>query len=315
MPEFPSLPQPAGSGVTGTTTVLVVDDSRVDRLVIGGFVQRALASKVVYAEDGAAALEAIEREAPGVVLTDLQMPRMNGLQLVEAVRARYPRLPVVLMTAFGSEDVALEALRVGAANYVPKKHLERDLADVLTQVLQAGRLAGYRQEILEAMVRLDIELDLRNDRALFPPLLNLLQEVLAGSRTCGEHERMRVAVALEEALVNAYYHGNLEVSSELLRESPAAFYRLAEERRRQPPYCDRRIRVSARVSAAEAHYIIEDDGPGFDPAALPDPTDPENLEKACGRGLLLIRSFMDEVQHNSRGNRITLVKRTIAKAG
>jgi anti-sigma regulatory factor (Ser/Thr protein kinase) len=47
---------------------------------------------------------------------------------------------------------------------------------------------------------------------------------------------------------------------------------------------------------------------------LPDPTDPENLEKAGGRGLLLIRSFMDEVHHNARGNRIALVKRTAPAA-
>jgi anti-sigma regulatory factor (Ser/Thr protein kinase) len=240
---------------------------------------------------------------------------LNGLQLVEAIGDKYPRLPVVLMTAYGSEDVALAALRAGAASYVPKKYLERDLGDVLSQVLQAARAAGYRREILEAMVRVDTELVLRNDRALFPPLLALLQEVLAGIRTCSEHERMRVAVALEEALVNAYYHGNLEVSSDLLRESPDAFYRLAEERRRQPPYRDRRIRVSARVSPAEACYVIEDDGPGFDPTALPDPTDPDNLDKACGRGLLLIRSFMDEVHHNARGNQITLVKRTASPAG
>jgi CheY-like chemotaxis protein/anti-sigma regulatory factor (Ser/Thr protein kinase) len=313
-----SSPQPASGGdvgpAAGQTTVLVVDDARVDRLFVGGFVQRALGARVVYAEDGEAGLEAIEREHPSVVLTDMQMAGMDGLQLVEAIRARYPRLPVVLMTAFGSEDAALAALRAGASNYVPKKYLERDLGDVLAQVLQAARAAGYRQEILQAMVRMDTAFDLRNDRALFPPLLVLLQETLAGIRTCGEHERMRVAVALEEALVNAYYHGNLEVSSDLLRATPDAFYRLAGERLRLPPYCDRRIRVSACVSSAEARYVIEDDGPGFDPAALPDPTEPDNLEKACGRGLLLIRSFMDEVHHNARGNQITLVKRTARAA-
>ncbi|MGE0608143.1 MAG: ATP-binding protein, partial [Pirellulales bacterium] len=48
---------------------------------------------------------------------------------------------------------------------------------------------------------------------------------------------------------------------------------------------------------------------GFDPSKLPDPTDPANLEKASGRGLLLMRSFMDEVTYNATGNQITLVKR------
>ena len=57
-----------------------------------------------------------------------------------------------------------------------------------------------------------------------------------------------------------------------------------------------------------------DEGPGFDPATVPDPTDPANLEKASGRGLLLIRAYMDEVIHNRTGNQVTLVKRREASA-
>ncbi len=55
--------------------------------------------------------------------------------------------------------------------------------------------------------------------------------------------------------------------------------------------------------------MIRDQGRGFDPNSLPDPTDPANLEKAAGRGVLLMRSFMDEVSYNDRGNSVTLVKR------
>ncbi len=53
---------------------------------------------------------------------------------------------------------------------------------------------------------------------------------------------------------------------------------------------------------------MEDEGAGFDPDSLPDPTDPENLMKAHGRGLLLVRTFMDEATHNAKGNALTLVK-------
>ena len=55
--------------------------------------------------------------------------------------------------------------------------------------------------------------------------------------------------------------------------------------------------------------VVEDQGPGFDPGCLPDPTDLSNLEKPSGRGLMLIRTFMDEVDFNPRGNRIRMVKR------
>jgi hypothetical protein len=63
------------------------------------------------------------------------------------------------------------------------------------------------------------------------------------------------------------------------------------------------------LSCTEALYVVEDEGPGFDPLTVPDPTDAANLERIGGRGLMLIRTFMDEVEHNERGNRISLRKR------
>jgi anti-sigma regulatory factor (Ser/Thr protein kinase) len=83
---------------------------------------------------------------------------------------------------------------------------------------------------------------------------------------------------------------------------------LCASRPREAPYRDRRVRLSAALSPAEFVYVIADDGPGFDPSGLPDPTDPANLERIGGRGLMLIRTFMDRVEHNPRGNQITMVK-------
>src|SRR5207302_5836953 len=96
---------------------------------------------------------------------------------------------------------------------------------------------------------------------------------------------------------------------ELRQRDDDSYDRLARERSRQPPYRDRRIRVTARFTPPEAVYTIQDEGNGFDPSLLPDPTDPANLESRSGRGLLLIRTFMDEVTHNAAGNEITMVKR------
>ncbi|MEM8681572.1 MAG: ATP-binding protein, partial [Planctomycetota bacterium] len=59
-----------------------------------------------------------------------------------------------------------------------------------------------------------------------------------------------------------------------------------------------------------AEFVIEDEGPGFDPTRLPDPTDPANLERVSGRGVLLMRTFMDEVEYSERGNRVILRKRS-----
>src|SRR5487761_1854859 len=100
------------------------------------------------------------------------------------------------------------------------------------------------------------------------------------------------------------YHGNLEVGSELRETDEKSYRKLLEERRRTAPYAARRVHVLAYESPAEARYVIRDEGAGFDPKQLPDPTDPTNLEKVSGRGLLLIRTFMDEIRHNDKGNEI-----------
>ena len=116
--------------------------------------------------------------------------------------------------------------------------------------------------------------------------------------------------ALYEVMLNAIEHGNLDLSSELREtHNGLAYKELAEERRRQAPYKDRRVRLTARFQNDQTVFIVRDEGAGYDASKLPDPTDPSNMQKSSGRGLLLIRTFMDEVRFNETGNEITLIKR------
>lgn len=298
--------------------ILVVDDSHVDRLLAKGLLERrpgmeALECRTglsaVEADSGEQALKLLGQQTIDLVLTDLIMPGMNGLELVEAVRGRYPLLPVVLMTAHGSEELAMQALQKGAASYVPKQNLARDLLETVEDVLRLSAAERGQQRLMQCLARVESEFHLDNDPALIPALVGHICENLRRLKCCADNERLRVTVALSEALLNAMYHGNLEVNSELREHNEKAYRHLLEERRRTPPYADRRVHVLACESPAEARYVIRDEGNGFDPACLPDPTDPANLEKISGRGLLLIRTFMDEVCHNDKGNEIVMVKR------
>jgi CheY-like chemotaxis protein len=290
-------------------TVLVVDDSAVECRRAGGLLAKCADIKVVYAANGREALDAMQHSLPDLVVTDMQMPVMDGLELVEQVRTAYPSVPVILMTAHGSEDSAAQALRRGAASYVPKRDLAQDLADTVEGVLALTRAAREQEHILDCLTNAEARFLLANDLALIPPLVGYLQGNLGRFKLCDEVGKLRVTVALREALVNAIEHGNLEVPSGLKESDEGGFHQLVEERRRQPPYRDRRVHVTSRETPVEAVYTIRDEGPGFNSRDLPDPTDPANLEKASGRGLLLIRTFMDAVTYNTKGNEITLVKR------
>jgi hypothetical protein len=243
------------------------------------------------------------------VLTDLQMPELNGLELVRMVRSEYPLIPVVLMTSKGSEEIAVEALQQGAASYVPKRLLADELVETVERVLSASCQERSHTRLMHRLVRNEFAFDLENDLALLPAVVNYLQQVVSRMRLIDESERLRIGVALEEALLNAYYHGNLEISSSLRDESHSAYYELARRRSAEEPYRSRRICVEAQLTPAETVYVVRDEGPGFDPSTLPDATCPANLERPSGRGLLLMRTFMDEVLYNETGNQVTLIKR------
>jgi DNA-binding NarL/FixJ family response regulator/anti-sigma regulatory factor (Ser/Thr protein kinase) len=291
------------------TTILVVDDSAVDRCFVKALLEKNTDWKVLCAEDGDVALDQIRAAPPELVVTDLRMPRLNGLELVAAVREEFAYIPVILMTSQGSEDIALQALSAGAASYSPKTQLAQDLMETVRAVLSVSLPPEGDSRVKPRFAKDSWSFVLDNDSSLIPPLIGVIQDKLVEPCLRNEGDRIRVGVALEEALANALYHGNLEISSSLKDVDDRAFYALARERRELLPYRDRRIYVDARPGDDEVTVIIRDEGPGFDPTTLPDPTNPENLERAHGRGLLLIRTFMDQVSHNSRGNEITLVKR------
>lgn len=94
-----------------------------------------------------------------------------------------------------------------------------------------------------------------------------------------------VRLSLEEALSNAFHHGH----------------------RGLPP--DEAVTLEYRAGRDEVVVTVEDRGPGFKPAGVPDPTLDENLEQPTGRGLLLMRAYMASVEYNARGNRLTMVYR------
>ncbi|MCZ6572449.1 MAG: response regulator [Planctomycetota bacterium] len=292
------------------TTALVVDDAKVDQLLAGTLLENQAGLTVVYANDGRQALAAIERATPDIVVTDLRMPDMDGLELVESIRER-TSIPVILMTAHGSEEIAAEALRRGAASYVPKAYLSTDLARTVAKVLRvAGALVG--EAAFTGLTETEVRFVLENDISQIQPVIGHLKQEFSRMEICDAVGLLQLGMAFDEALSNAIHHGNLEVSSELREGGMEAYLREIERRRVTPPYAGRRVHVTARVSRTEGICVIRDEGKGFDPSKLPDPTDPSNLGKASGRGMLLIRTFMDEVRYNDTGNELTLVKRRFA---
>jgi CheY-like chemotaxis protein len=290
--------------------LLVVDDSALDRYVAGALLEEHPGWSVAYAEDGKEALACLRRQPPDLVITDLQMPEINGLELVETIHSDFASVPVILMTAHGSEEIAVSALQRGASSYVPKRNLARDLVETVESVLSVTQTYRNQQQIVDCLERSEFFFVLGNDPQTLQPLIGHLQDLMMQLKLTDKSGLIRIGTALHEALANALEHGNLELRSEAReKDDRRDFLRLIEERRFRSPYRERRIHVRACFSRDEVVYVIRDDGPGFDPSTLADPTDPANIERVSGRGLFLIRTFMDEVRFNATGNEITMIKR------
>jgi CheY-like chemotaxis protein len=263
--------------------ILVVEDSRTQAREIQFLLEDA-GYEVALAGNGVEGLAALQKGLPDVVLTDLDMPQMNGLELVEAVRRDYPTVPVILMTALGSEEIAVQALQKGAASYIPKRNLTNDIVNTLENVLAVAQASGDRQRVLGCLTQSEHRFVLDNDATLVPPLIVHLEENVSRMQATDRTDLMRVGIALHEALLNAIQHGNLELSSDLRQEDERVYRDLGEQRRRQSPYKDRHVRVTVALTRGEAVYVIEDEGPGFDPSTLPDPTDHRiTLRKRSGK--------------------------------
>lgn len=289
--------------------ILVVDDSPTQLQQIQFLLERE-GFVVQSAEDGVQAMAAIENNMPMLVVTDLQMPEMNGLELVASVKQTIPSLPVILTTSQGNEKIASQALKAGAASYVPKRELNETLIPVLQQVMAVNKAAQAVPAVSQNAVESTITLEVTNDEGQIPDIISRLELPMVELDLFDEGERMQIAMALDEALLNAMIHGNLEVSSELRQNDDGAPYvNMIAQRKEETPYKDRKVTIKLEATNEQITFTIRDDGPGFDAAALRDPTDPENIERAGGRGLLLINAFMDEVSHNEVGNEIRMTKR------
>src|SRR3954471_16854556 len=169
------------------TRILVVEDSRTQAAEIE-FLLEAAGCEVALAGNGREGLDALGRELPDLVLTDLDMPLMNGLELVEAVRRDYPAVPVILMTALGSEEIAVEALQKGAASYVPKRNLATDIVDTLERVTAVAQAGRDQQRVWESLTQTELHFVLDNDPSLAPALIGFLEEHTARLLACDRNE-------------------------------------------------------------------------------------------------------------------------------
>jgi CheY-like chemotaxis protein len=304
--------EPSTPAIPKRPRLLVVDDEASIREMLQETLTEAASYEVETASDGREALQKLRASTFDMVVTDLRMPEMDGCRLLDISRHEFPEIPVVVITGFARLETAVDALRLGAANFITKPFRLSEILEVVDRTIKRKRAKEIPQRVLPCLI---------SEQLLFhiPPLLDsksgvihYLTEKIVGVGICDESARYFVAVSLDEAITNAIFYGCLELPSGL-RETESGtevFNAMVSERLLDPVYQNRAVTVEMDLNPERAIYRITDPGPGFSPPDLrsgqPEPAD---LSRLHGRGLLLITCFMDEVWFNDQGNQITLVKR------
>ncbi len=283
----------------GAAKILAVDDDEhvrrllKDALVMGGY-------EVEVACDGVDATKRLRDAEFDIIITDLQMPRMDGRRLAELAVQISPGIGLIIVTAHPADVSALETFRHGAAAYLVKPV---DLRDLFRAVREVER---ERRDISKSIrapsgaggpVRVEspragwIEFEAPSHSLYIERFTNLFQILLR--RGLSEDDLDDIRIAVQELGTNAVEWGN---------ESDPR----------------RSVRISAIVEPGQLVLVIEDKGRGFRPTSVPNPVaDPEGVaaaRRAAGKrpggyGIAMARAAMDEIFYNRAGNTVVMTKR------
>jgi len=128
--------------------VLIIDDSDEVRDIIANLILEPAGYRVLTANNGADGFRLVKEEHPDLVILDEQMPGMTGIQVLRAMRDQSIQIPVIFMTAFGSEDLAVQAFRLGVRDYVIKPFEPQEMAQAIERALTEVRLRRERDQLV-----------------------------------------------------------------------------------------------------------------------------------------------------------------------
>ncbi len=288
--------------------ILLVEDEKAVLEVMKRVMEKQ-GHEVFSASDGAPALKLFDEICPDLVVTDIQMPTMDGLTLLSEVREKNQDTIVIVMTGDESASTAVEALRRGANNYLWKPI---NISELITLLHRYESIVNERvigREIQRAIVRRQLRLCLENHTSLCTEYARFL--VQETGDILQDKDRTDVILGLDELLMNAMEHGNLGITYEEKSAALAEMHGLTDlyaQRLADPLLAARRVTVDFIAEHDYYEWVISDEGNGFDWKAVPNPLEETCMLNSCGRGIFLSRLIFDEMEYTNKGSTVRIRK-------
>jgi YesN/AraC family two-component response regulator len=282
--------------------VLIVEDDEASR----NYLKDTLESQgfeTHVAENGWLGLEAYRRLNPYLVLSDIRIPKMDGLKLLEEIRKVSRKTIVVIITAFGCEEYAIKALRLRANNYLKKPIRHKELLPILRKFAAVIDSKTAMSKDAELTNNFKFSMEIGNDIQKVSNIANEL--TLKAGEALDENDKLDVHLGLLELLTNSIEHGNLKISpmdkAEALEKGPENLYALFRERMADTKLSKRKVTINFQIKDAYCEWVVSDEGDGFDWKSYMKQMEMGALQME-GKGLLICKYHFDYLEFLSQGN-------------
>ncbi len=293
-------------------SILIVDDSPEIARGLGALLA-AHHYRVETAANGSDALRKLRRNLYDIVICDIEMPGMSGLDFLEKIRRDGREQEVILMTGFLEQEYFIRAIRLRASDFISKpietQHLLKSIEAIVTRI----RMRNSNEKLLNSFDRAEFSCVIHPLRFSGAGVSNILSPILFQNLDLPQDTLNDLLTCADEMLQNAYIHGVLELTEAERLAEQSQLSETINRKLRQPDVSDRRVRFSMSLEPDKETITIsvEDDGPGFDfKAWLWRLEADDNLSlEAHGRGLAMLYFLSDQLIFEDNGRRVKVLRK------
>lgn len=294
--------------IKDTMRVLVLEDDDFSRKYFLNIVEReGYTCKV--AANGKIGYDIYKDFIPQVIICDIQMPEVDGLQFLEKIKTENSKAIVIMATAFESEEYAIKALELGANNYLKKPVYPEDLVRLLKKYKNIVEEHKVFDNLIIDTEKIEFIKHFNSDMRSVPVIVDYLMQYIKDAFE--DSDKIGLELGLAELITNAVEHGNLNITyaekSEALENDKLAD--LVADRLSNPEIANKTVKVEFMLNEELCRWTITDQGEGFDWENVQNPLLDEGVEKLHGRGIFISRFQFDEMQYLGKGNSVRIMKK------